>query len=103
MQKKLEELTKKLIIEIGEDPNREGLLKTPHRAAKAWEFFSKGYRQDIDRIINEAIFIEDSKDLVIVRDIEFFSLCEHHLIPFFWTCSCRVYPRWKSNRAVKNP
>ena len=83
MQKKLEQLTKELIIEIGEDPDREGLLKTPHRAAKAWEFFSKGYRQDINKIINEAVFEEDSKDLVIVRDIEFFSLCEHHLIPFF--------------------
>ena len=59
MQKKLEQLTKELIIEIGEDPDREGLLKTPHRAAKAWEFFSKGYRQDINKIINEAVFEEE--------------------------------------------
>ncbi len=79
----IEQLTKSLLKEIGEDPNREGLLKTPSRVTKSWKFFSKGYHQDINDIINGAIFNEDAKDMVIVRDIEFFSLCEHHLLPFF--------------------
>ena len=78
-----QEAVKTLIRYIGEDPEREGLLKTPKRVAKAWEFFSLGYNQKLDEIINQAIFKEDAKDMVIVRDIEFFSLCEHHLIPFF--------------------
>ena len=80
---KIEKITKQLLEEIGEDPNREGLIKTPHRVSKAWEFFSKGYKENLDIIINGAIFEEDARDMVIVRDIEFFSLCEHHLIPFF--------------------
>ena len=79
----IEKLTKELVEAIGENPNREGLLKTPKRVSKAWKFFSQGYSQKIDDIINGAIFNEDSKDMVIVRDIEFFSLCEHHLLPFF--------------------
>ena len=79
---KIEEITKQLLEEIGEDPNREGLIKTPNRVSKAWEFFSKGYKENLDTIINGAIFEEDARDMVIVRDIEFFSLCEHHLIPF---------------------
>ena len=83
MISKIEEITKQLLEEIGEDPGREGLIKTPCRVAKAWEFFSKGYKQNVNIIINDAIFEEDAKDMVIVRDIEFFSLCEHHLIPFF--------------------
>ena len=83
MEKKIEKITKQLLEELGENPEREGLLKTPTRVAKAWEFFSLGYNQKLDDIINQAIFKEDAKDMVIVRDIEFFSLCEHHLIPFF--------------------
>lgn len=80
---KLEELTQKLLVEIGEDPNREGLERTPVRVSKAWQYFSKGYTQDLDKIVNKAIFNESSKDMVVVRDVEFFSLCEHHLLPFF--------------------
>ena len=83
MKNKLQELTVSLLEEIGEDPNREGLLKTPERVANAWEFFSKGYYENIEVITNGAIFTEDAKDMVIVRDIEFFSLCEHHMLPFF--------------------
>ena len=95
MQKIIEKITEQLLRDIGEDPEREGLLKTPSRVAKAWQFFSKGYTQDIDTIINNAIFNENAKDMVIVRDIEFFSLCEHHLIPFFGKAHVGYIPNGK--------
>ena len=95
MISKIEEITKQLIKEIGEDPNREGLIKTPNRVSKAWEFFSKGYKEDLDIIINGAIFKENARDMVIVRDIEFFSLCEHHLIPFFGKAHVGYIPNGK--------
>ena len=92
---KIADLTKLLLKEIGEDPNREGLIKTPSRVSKAWEFFSRGYNQDVDEIINNAIFNEDAKDMVVVRDVEFFSLCEHHLIPFFGKAHVAYIPNGK--------
>jgi GTP cyclohydrolase I len=92
---KIEKITKQLLEEIGEDPNREGLIKTPNRVSKAWEFFSKGYKENLDIIINGAIFEEDARDMVIVRDIEFFSLCEHHLIPFFGKAHVGYIPNGK--------
>ena len=95
MTDKIEVITKQLLKEIGEDPNREGLIKTPSRVSKAWSFFSKGYKQDLNRIINDAIFEENAKDMVIVRDIEFFSLCEHHLIPFFGKAHVGYIPNGK--------
>tara|TARA_B100000963_G_scaffold273517_1_gene241743 strand:+ start:290 stop:853 length:564 start_codon:yes stop_codon:yes gene_type:complete len=95
MTSKIEEITKQLLKEIGEDPNREGLIKTPHRVSKAWKFFSKGYNENLDIIINGAIFEEDARDMVIVRDIEFFSLCEHHLIPFFGKAHVGYIPNGK--------
>ena len=76
-----EQAFKTILSWIGEDPNREGLKRTPHRVSKAWQYFSKGYNQDLDTIVNNAIFKESSKDMVVVRDVEFFSLCEHHLLP----------------------
>ena len=82
-QDRVQDLIQSLLEEIGEDSSREGLLKTPERVAESWEFFSRGYRQKLSEIINHAIFDEDAKDMVVVRDVEFFSLCEHHLLPFF--------------------
>ena len=92
---KIADLTNKLLIEIGEDPKREGLIKTPLRVAKAWKFFSNGYKQNLDDIINNAIFNEDSKDMVVVRNVEFFSLCEHHLLPFFGKAHVAYIPDGK--------
>ena len=93
--KKIADLTKLLLKEIGEDPNREGLIKTPSRVSKAWSFFSRGYNQNVDEIINDAIFNENAKDMVVVRDVEFFSLCEHHLIPFFGKAHVAYIPNGK--------
>ena len=92
---KIAELSKDLIVTVGEDPKREGLLKTPMRAAKAWRFFTQGYTADIDTIINDAIFKEDCNDMVVVRDIEFFSMCEHHMIPFFGRAHVGYIPNGK--------
>ena len=92
---KIAELTKLLLKEIGEDPDREGLIKTPSRVSKAWSFFSRGYNQNVDEIINDAIFNENAKDMVVVRDVEFFSLCEHHLIPFFGKAHVAYIPNGK--------
>ena len=92
---KINNLTKQLLEEIGEDPSREGLLKTPSRVSKAWSFFSRGYNQNLDKIINNAVFNEDATDMVVVRDVEFFSLCEHHLIPFFGRAHVAYLPNGK--------
>jgi GTP cyclohydrolase I len=80
---------------IGEDPDREGLRETPKRATEALRFFTKGYNQDVKAVLNNAIFEESYDDMVIVRDIEFYSLCEHHLVPFFGKCHVGYLPAGK--------
>jgi GTP cyclohydrolase I len=79
----LTKLYKNIITEIGEDVNREGLLKTPERAAKSLQFLTQGYDLDAEKILRSAIFKEDYSEMVIVKDIEFYSMCEHHMLPFF--------------------
>ncbi|HIB72900.1 MAG TPA: GTP cyclohydrolase I FolE [Candidatus Marinimicrobia bacterium] len=93
--KKITKLIGKLLEEVGEDPTREGLLKTPARVAKSWVYFSRGYNQDLDDTVNNAIFHEASKDMIVVRDVEFFSLCEHHLLPFFGKVHVGYIPNGK--------
>jgi GTP cyclohydrolase I len=88
-------LFKNLIEQIGEDPNRSGLINTPERAAKAWEFLTAGYDQDLEEIVNDAIFPSTCKDMVIVKNIEFYSLCEHHLLPFIGKCHVGYIPKNK--------
>ena len=94
-RKKLEMNTKNLLELLGEDPSREGLLNTPKRVAKAWEFLTKGYNENLDDLINNAIFEGESKDMVIVKNIEFYSLCEHHMIPFYGKAHIGYIPNGK--------
>ena len=93
--KNITKLIEKLLQEVGEDPTREGLLKTPARVAKSWAYFSRGYNQDMDDVVNNAIFHEESKDMIVVRDVEFFSHCEHHLLPFFGKAHVGYIPNGK--------
>jgi GTP cyclohydrolase I len=80
------ELVRELLIEIGENPDREGLLRTPSRVAKAYEFLTSGYRTRLEDVINGAVFESAANNMIIVRDIEVYSLCEHHMLPFFGRC-----------------
>ncbi|MCL2792530.1 MAG: GTP cyclohydrolase I FolE [Spirochaetaceae bacterium] len=85
-KEKVINLVKELIIELGEDPQREGLLKTPERFADAFSFFTKGYKENIEDVVNGAIFASEANNMIILRDIEVYSLCEHHLLPFYGKC-----------------
>ena len=84
-----------LIETIGEDLDRDGLKRTPGRAARALEFMTRGYREDIDKVVNNAIFEADSNEMVLVKNIEMYSLCEHHLLPFFGKCHAAYIPKGK--------
>jgi GTP cyclohydrolase I len=91
----MENLYRELVAAIGEDVSREGLRDTPRRAAKALQYLTKGYQEDIDKIVNNALFTAESDDMVIVRDIELYSLCEHHLLPFIGKCYVGYIPDQK--------
>jgi len=89
----VKDLIRRLLAELGEDPDREGLARTPLRVEKALAFLTSGYKADIDAIVNDALFTVDYSEMVIVKDIDFYSLCEHHLLPFFGKCHVAYIPR----------
>ncbi|MBF0490096.1 MAG: GTP cyclohydrolase I FolE [Candidatus Omnitrophica bacterium] len=91
----MEEHFRQIIVAVGEDPKREGLLKTPYRAARAFEFMTQGYKKDIKEVVNGAIFTSDSDEMVIVKDIELYSMCEHHLLPFLGRVHVGYVPNGK--------
>lgn len=91
----IEAQVKILLEEIGEDPEREGLKRTPHRYAKAYEFLTQGYRKNIKTVLNNAIFEEKYDEMVVVKDIDFFSMCEHHLLPFYGKVHVAYIPNGK--------
>ena len=91
----LEGLVAQVLTALGEDPKREGLLRTPHRVAKAYEFLTEGYRQDVGKVLNGAIFNEQYSEMVIVKEIDFFSICEHHMLPFFGRAHVAYIPNGK--------
>jgi GTP cyclohydrolase I len=88
----MQDLIRRLLAELGEDPTREGLLNTPKRVEKAYRFLTSGYDADIDQVLNNALFSVDYSEMVIVKDIDFYSLCEHHLLPFFGKCHVAYIP-----------
>jgi GTP cyclohydrolase I len=99
----LREAFLRFLVLIGEDPSREGLLKTPERAENAFRFLTKGYHQDVDQVLNGALFPIKYDEMVIVKDIDFYSLCEHHLLPFFGKCHVAYLPDKKIIGLSKMP
>jgi len=93
----MKQLIRQLLAELGEDPDREGLVDTPKRVDKSLRFLTSGYKADVDQVLNGALFTVDYSEMVIVKDIDFFSLCEHHLLPFFGKCHIAYIPR---NRVI---
>lgn len=95
MQDKFEKAVATILTLIGENPQRQGLVKTPERVFKAYEFLTSGYKQNPKDILNDALFDSSNNEMVVVRDIEFYSLCEHHLLPFFGRVHCAYIPNQK--------
>jgi GTP cyclohydrolase I len=94
-KEKVQKSVKTILEEIGENPSREGLIKTPERVAKAYEYLTSGYRKNIDEVINGAIFKEKYDEMIIVKDIEFYSMCEHHMLPFYGKIHIAYIPNGK--------
>ena len=90
---KIEDSVRNILEVIGENPEREGLAKTPHRVARSFEYLTKGYDEDPKAVINGALFVEDYSEMILLRDLDFFSLCEHHLLPFYGKAHVAYIPK----------
>lgn len=93
---------KEILSLLGEDPDREGLLKTPLRVAKAMQVLTRGYSQDPHEVLSSALFEEKYQNMVIVKDIDFFSMCEHHMLPLLWQGACRLHPQRLYHRSLQD-
>src|SRR5262245_10398032 len=93
--KDMDDLIRRLLVELGEDPEREGLRQTPARVAESLRFLTQGYSQGLEKVLNGAVCRDDYNEMVLVRDIDFFSLCEHHLLPFYGKCHVAYVPDGK--------
>lgn len=93
--KSMEEHYRAILKAVGEDPDREGLKRTPHRAAEAFKFLTSGYEMDVNTVLNNAVFHEEYEDLILLKNIEFYSMCEHHLLPFFGEAHVAYLPAGK--------
>ena len=91
----LQSLVERILQAVGEDPKREGLLKTPERVEESLNFLTSGYNTDVDQLVNDAIYNEDYNEMVIVKDVDVYSLCEHHMLPFFGKCHVAYLPKGK--------
>ena len=99
----IEDNVRQILEYMGEDPEREGLLKTPYRVARAFAYLTKGYAQDPKEVINGAMFTEDYQEMILVKDIDFFSLCEHHILPFFGQANVAYIPNTASSGLARSP
>src|SRR5882757_7552038 len=92
LKKTTEDITRQLLINIGEDPKRQGLLKTPSRVQASFEYLTSGYKKNIQKVLNSALFDEEYDEMVVLKDLDIYSLCEHHLLPFFGKCHIAYIP-----------
>jgi len=97
-----EDLVREMIVRLGEDPTREGLARTPNRVRRAYEYLTKGYKEDAEAMLKKALFTVTYDEMVIVKDVEMFSLCEHHMLPFFWQGARGLYSEWQGYRSEQN-
>ena len=98
----MQDIIRQLLTELGEDPSREGLLDTPKRVEKSLRFLTSGYAADVDAVLNNALFTVDYNEMVIVKDIDFYSLCEHHLLPFFGRCHVAYIPQGRVSGSARS-
>jgi GTP cyclohydrolase I len=101
--KSIQPLIRQMLEDLGEDPQREGLLRTPKRVDEAMHYLTRGYQQDLDELLNDAIFTEECEEMVVVRNIEFYSLCEHHMLPFYGRAHVAYLPKGRIIGVSKIP